>query len=228
MSGPETLIGSTRAMTTDSPAWKSLSEPLPARFFGAWARDELVVDDDLVADAGRAVWVQAGCFFVDVRGPGGFAGDTCFAGSTKWVEPYLEWEHAVDLERGHEGSDRGRITFDGDDLIEEGGFIAGEHRPYRERWRRLPGPAAPLLAAVAKGAVAVRIGAHAAVVVDDRAQEGGFSARYLRNGSAGWVAELTIECGPAVIVPRPLEPGIALPPGWRWMQEQEIGDQCLT
>ena len=90
--------------------------------------------------------MQAAALFVDVRGPGGFASDTCFAGTTKWSEPYLAWTHLIDRARAEEGEDtlegedKGHITFDGDDLIEEGSFIAGAERSYAERWTRLAGP----------------------------------------------------------------------------------------
>jgi hypothetical protein len=176
----------------------------------------LTVEGTPAADAGRAVWVQAGIFFVDVRGPGGFACDTSFAGSTKWLAPYLEWQHDVDRADDHDGADRGHITFDCDDLIEEGGFIAGEHRQYRERWRRLPGAPAPLLAASGPGGVAVRIGEHAAAVVDARERGGGFAARYEHLGPAGWETELAIDDGPAVSLPATLDAGAALPDGWSW------------
>jgi hypothetical protein len=189
---------------------------LPARFFGAWERRDLTVDGIPAADAGRAVWVQAGPWFVDIRGPGGFASDTSFAGCTKWAEPYLEWEHTVDQERAAAGVDRGRITLDADDLLEEGGFIAGEHRSYRERWRRISGRPAPVLAAVGPGGVAVRVGDHAAVVLDERAHGRGFAAQYARLTASGWEAELLVDEGLPILMPAPLEPTAQLPTGWTW------------
>jgi hypothetical protein len=189
---------------------------LPAQFFGAWERRELTVDGIPATGAGRAVWVQAGPWFVDVRGPGSFASDTSFAGSTKWADPYLEWEHTVDREHTAAGVDRGRITFEADDLIEEGAFIAGEQRKYRERWRRISGTPTPVLAALGPGGIAVRVGSHAAAVLDERAHGGGFAARYARLGASGWASELTIDEGLPIVVPTPLDRTTQLPTGWTW------------
>jgi len=200
---------------------------LPARFFGAWERSALTLDGEAVADAGRAVWVQAATFFVDVRGPGGFASDTCFAGTTKWSEPYLAWTHVIDRagpEEGAdavEGEDRGHITFDGDDLIEEGSFIAGAERAYAERWTRLAGPLTPVLAAASPGGLSVRVGDHAAAVVDRRATGGAFVAAYWRRGDSEWRLELDVD-GDVASLPPPLEPGAALTDGWHWQTGAEV------
>jgi Protein HRI1 len=200
---------------------------LPAHFFGAWERSALTLDGTPVADAGRAVWVQAGAAFVDVRGPGGFASDTCFAGTTKWSEPYLAWTHVIDRagtedgEDALEGEDKGHITFDGDDLIEQGSFIAGATREYAERWTRLPGPLAPVLAAASADGRCVRVGDHAAAVVDRRATGGEFVAAYWRWSDSEWRLELEID-GEVASLPPPLEPGAALMDGWHWHTEAEV------
>jgi hypothetical protein len=188
----------------------------PATLWGAWERGELTCDGRLHAGLGRAVWLQAGRWYVDVRGPGGFASDTCFAGSTKWEAPYLTWAHDIDRMDESGGMDRGHMTFEGDDLIEQGEFIAGMARSYRERWCRLPGPAAPLLAARAHRGLALRVGDHAAAVVDDRESTGAFTARYWRRSGPEWELELSIDDGGRACVPEPLDPNLALANGWRF------------
>lgn len=188
---------------------------LPERFVGAWERAELTIDGEPVDDAGRVVWVQSGSAFVDVRGPGGFASDTSFAGDTAWDPPHLTWAHAVDRDPKSDGVDCGHITFDGVDLIEEGGFIAGQARTYQERWQPLPGALGGIvLAAITAGGVAVRVGDHEAVAVDRRSAGGGFAARYSHWSGARWDLELCIEDGAGVELPEPLEPGVLLPDGW--------------
>ena len=188
---------------------------LPARFVAAWERGELGVDGEPVA-GGRAVWVEAGRAFVDVRGPGGFASDTTFAGTTSWSEPYLTWHRTVDAEPDG-GVDRGRITFVGDDLVEEGEYIAGRVVTYREHWHRLEGGAGTRLAAVTDGGVAVRVGDHAAVVVDLRPIGGGIAARYDRWYGTAWQTEIGFgtEADRAQL-PAPLDLDTGPPVGWSW------------
>lgn len=191
---------------------------LPSRFLGAWERRDLTVDDEVVADAGRAVWVEAGAAFVDVRGAGGFASDTCFAGATTWCDPHLSWRHTIDRDASAVGDDAdvGYITFDGDTLIEEGAHIAGTAAAYRERWVRLPGSDAPVTSATTEGGLAVRVGDHAAAVLDRRDAGGGFAAAYARFDGERWVTEL--EVGDSdVELPRPLVQGGVLPTGWEWL-----------
>ncbi|MBV9665664.1 MAG: hypothetical protein JOZ37_16985 [Actinobacteria bacterium] len=197
----------------------TLLSPLPARFLGAWERFGLTVDGDPVTDAGRAVWVEAGAAYVDVRGAGGFASDTCFAGTTSWNAPCLTWRHEIDAHPGEGGVDVGHITFDGDDLIEQGDFIAGKQVPYRERWRRLGGPLGPVLAAdTADGAgLSVRVGNHAATVVDRTPAGGTLSARYQMWTGRRWVTEVAVGDGDDVgVLPGPLDSDAPLPPSWRW------------
>jgi hypothetical protein len=200
------------------------ADPLPDRFHAAWERSELAIDGELATDAGRAIWVQAGTLYVDVRGPGGFASDTCFAGTTKWREPHLAWTHLIDRAGPEDGADEGHITFDGDDLIEQGGFIAGAEHRYHERWTPLAGARAPLLAATAGDGISVRVGDHAAAVIDARAIAGPFAAAYWRldTASATWQLELAVD-GDITLLPPPLEPGARLPDGWTWITDGEVG-----
>jgi hypothetical protein len=190
---------------------------LPRCFVAAWERSEFVVDGEPVPDAGRAVWVEAGNAYVDVRGPGGLASGTTFAGTTAWDEPHLTWTHTIDAEPDGDGVDQGLISFAGDDLIEEGEFIAGRVVTYRERWQRIQGSDGPVLAAVTDGGIAVRVGDHASVVVDRRRTGGGIAARYDRWDGTAWCAELRFgDAWERDQLPGPLDPATAPPNGWSW------------
>ena len=161
--------------------------------------------------------MEAGSAYVDVRGPGGFASSTTFAGTTAWAPPHLTWTHAIDAEPDGDGVDRGVISFVGDDLVEEGEVVGDHVIHYRERWRRLPGSPGVVLAAVAEGGCAVRVGDHASVVVDRRPSGGAIAARYLRWDGTGWSAELDFgDAAERDRLPMPLQPDAALPAGWSW------------
>jgi hypothetical protein len=190
---------------------------LPETFIAAWNRSEAIVDGEVVTDAGRTVWVEAGRAYVDVRGPGGFASDMTFAGSTTWVEPHLTWSHAIDADLESDGVDVGLISYDGEDLIEEGEFIAGRTIKYTERWERLPGGAGPVLAAVTDGGIAVRVGDHASVAMDRRSTGGAIAARYAHWDGTAWQPEIEFGDDAAVAqLPPPLAPGTEPPAGWSW------------
>jgi hypothetical protein len=193
---------------------------LPHQFIAAWNRSEAIVDGEVVTDAGRTVWVEAGPVYVDVRGPGGFASDTTFAGTTSWIEPRLTWSHAIDADLESHGVDVGLISYDGEDMIEEGEYVDGRVIKYSERWQRLPGGDGPVLAAVTDGGIAVRVGDHASVVVDARRAGGAIAARYAHWDGIEWKSE--IEFGDAAalaLLPTPLEPGTEPPEGWSWSDQ---------
>ena len=196
---------------------------LPRCFVAAWERMELVVDGAPIA-GGRAVWLEAGDAFVDVRGPGGFASDTTFAGTTSWADPYLTWSHTVDAERQSDdaelhsdAADRGLISFVGDDLIEEGEFTTDRVVTYREHWHRLAGGGGPVVAATTDGGVAVRVGDHAAVVLDRRPTGGGIAARYDRWDGTAWHSELRYgDERSCEELPPMLDFDAGPPDGWVW------------
>jgi hypothetical protein len=190
---------------------------LPPRFLGAWDRRELTVDGASIA-TGRAVWIEAGAAFIDVRGPGGPASDTCFAGTTSWCDPYLTWVHELDAAGGWHGTaDIGRISVVDGDLLEEGALPGDPPRTYSERWRRLPGSDGPVAVAVTDRGIAVRVGDHAATVVDAREVNGPIAARYDRWDGGGWRTELWFgDPRAADGLPPPLDPAWPPPPGWSW------------
>jgi hypothetical protein len=204
---------------TGAQALEAMGAPAPpSRFVGAWERIELAIDGDLIA-AGRAVWLEAGSGFVDVRGPGGPASDTCFAGRTAWCDPYLTWAHEVDATEstGGDTTDIGRITVIGGDLLEEGALPGEPSVRYAERWRRMGGPAGPIAVAATEHGLAVRVGDHAAVVLDARAIGGPIAARYDRWDGQVWRTEITHgDPRASDALPSPLDPAWPAPPGWWW------------
>ncbi len=187
---------------------------LPARFIGAWFRSELIVDGEVVEN-GPTMWLEAGTAFVDVRGPGGFASDITFAGTTAWSEPHLTWTHEIASEEM--GDDVGLITPDGDDLIESGEFTTDRVITFAERWSPWPGTDGPVAVAETDGGLAVRVGDHASTILDRRANGGGVAGRYQRRDGTVWVTEIThgSEADLAAL-PAPLDPTGPPPPGWTW------------
>jgi hypothetical protein len=197
-----------------------VSGGLPPAFLGVWQRVGLSVDGQVVVDPGRAVWLETGSGFVDVRVGGGPDCPAASGGTTSWDGASLLWSLDVDsrADQGlYRAIERGRVAFDGGDLVEEGSASDGSPAPYLARWRRLPGvggPWAPNLAAATAHGIAVRIGMHAAVVVDREAAGGGLAAAYCRWDGFVWRAELTLGADPCDLPM--LEPGAVLPTGWAW------------
>jgi hypothetical protein len=195
-------------------------EALPARFLGVWERTELSLDGRPVAEPGRAVWLETGSGYVDVRIGDGPDCPAAGGGTTTWDGTSLLWSLDVDSRAGdglYSSVERGRVTFDGDDLVEEGTGTDGSPAPYRARWRRQPGVGgrwAPNLAAATGHGVAVRIGMHAAVVVDRGPAAGGVAAAYCRWDGLVWRSDLTLGDDPWDLPM--LEPGAVLPTGWHW------------
>jgi hypothetical protein len=193
---------------------------LPAAFLGVWERSELSVDGRPVADPGRAVWLETGSGFVDLRTGEGPDCPAAGGGTTTLDGATLVWSLDADsrAEQGlYRAVERGQVGFDGTDLVEEGSGTDGSPAAYRARWRRLPGvggPWAPNLAAVTARGVAVRIGMHAAAVVDRGPAGGGIAAAYCRWDGFVWRAALTFGDDPDDLPM--LEPGAVLPAGWTW------------
>lgn len=192
---------------------------IPPRFHGAWRRVSVALDGGPPHEPAQVVWVQAGTAFADVRVPldGAVDAAVSFAGTTRWEEPDLVWDHQLDL-TGGSTEDRGTVWWTGGDLVERGSFLVdGELVPYVEVWRRLAGSTGPALSMVrADGhGLLVRAGDHGLTVTDDR-PTGAYRACYRsRDGASGrWPTVLTLGPG-AEELPAPPLCGDDMPAGWQ-------------
>jgi hypothetical protein len=196
---------------------------IPEGFRGAWQRISLSIDGGPWYEPSRAVWVQASTAFADLRLPirGGAAPDpdggcpshpsVSFAGAARWDEPYLSWNHRLDLH--HEaGTDDGATDVaatgwqDGC-LVMAGSFDRGGRRvPYVEMWERLPGSDGAVIALVRSDGLGVMVqcGDHAVTVVDERPNGGWYRACYRRGASRGWPVALALGAGSSAL---PAPPG---------------------
>jgi hypothetical protein len=185
---------------------------VPRRFVGAWERESLSIGGVSMPGAGRAVWIEAGGVYVDVRAPGTVASGTSFGGQSSWRSPMFTWRHDVDLHPRPGTVDRGALTLDDDRITERGTGVDGIPAQYEEWWRRLP--------AVAGRATAVAINAHGlAVRVDDYAAllvaspaPAGAGARLWEHANGAWVETITL--GDPGATPRPHGSGWRLTRGW--------------
>jgi hypothetical protein len=142
---------------------------IPAELTGGWQRVSIAVGDGPPREDCSVWWLQAPSCHADLRVPiGEGAQPLAFAGSTSWQEPALTWTPALSLDPTDE-VDTGVISWDGADLLEEGTCtVEGERVRYVERWRRLPGSTAPLLALERDGGRIVRAGRYALTLLDAR------------------------------------------------------------
>lgn len=179
---------------------------VPRRFVGAWERDELRIAGRAVPGIGRAVWIEAGGTYVDVRAPGTVASGTSFGGRSSWRSPAFTWRHDVDLHPRPGTVDRGVLTLDGDRIVERGTGIDGGAAPYEEQWRRLPATGGAVTAvAIHPHGLAVRVGNTAALVLAAPAPARG-GARLWEHADGAWVETITVG-----------DPGAtARPNGSRW------------
>ena len=60
---------------------------VPSEFVGAWEREGLDVGGAVVHGVGRALWIESGGTYVDVRAPGTVASGTSFGGRSTWHQP---------------------------------------------------------------------------------------------------------------------------------------------
>lgn len=194
---------------------------IPARFWGAWTRADLVLDGVAQEETARVVWVQGPSRFADLRvARADGVPVACFAGTTSWDpagrpggDGRLRWARAFDL-RPAGAEDEGDVAWDGPDLLESGVFpFPGTDGPvpYVERWRRLADDA-PIQAWAADTGVAVQAGSHAVVVAVDPS---GLSAGCFRGEGDGWVLAFGIGAGALTV------PTEAAPRGWRLVEASD-------
>lgn len=176
--------------------------------FGAWRRRSVVVGDGPPFETQEVRYVQTSADYADLRV--GLADPTSdqasFAGTCTWNPPWAAWSHDLDLEPTSR-DDHALLTRSHDGALEERGTwrtAAGE-LAYTEVWQPLPGARGPVLALRGDRPLArlVRVGDHAIVVVDERAQGGEHRARYERFEGGRWWTEVSI--GDAADLPSPPE-----------------------
>jgi hypothetical protein len=138
------------------------------------------------------IWLQGPLLFVDLRVEQSTGVlQSCFAGTASRSPPCLTWTHDLDLVLG--ATDRGEMSWDGDDLIERGVAAfpgTGGPVPYVERWRRLADDR-PVQAELVGGGVQVCAGRHSLAIVPTRT--GVLTATYRQLGPAGWHVERHVE-----------------------------------
>jgi hypothetical protein len=105
---------------------------------GLWRRS-LLIDADGSRDTSAGVrWLQGITAFVDSRG---------FAGWLSQRGDIFEWSRPFDLQPGGPYPDAGRMSWDGETLIE-----VGVHADYAEHWVRDAAPVPPCWALTLRGA----------------------------------------------------------------------------
>ena len=157
---------------------------MPDRFVGAWVRISIALGEAPASEPAFVVWVQGRSAYADLRVPHTGDGVECFAGHTTWEPPHLRWSHDLDLAGGPAAvTDVGHVDWVDGDLVESGTFVIdGREVPYVEVWRRLPGSDGRVVEVTDAGYTQVAVGEHELTVVDDRANDGTFSAQYRRAG----------------------------------------------
>jgi hypothetical protein len=153
---------------------------------GAWERRSIALGEGPPSEPASVIWVQGTSAYADLRIPlDSGEGAECFAGRTEWDPPHLHWSHELDLAGGPAAlADVGAVEWVDGDLVERGTFVVdGAEVSYVEVWHRLAGSDGPIVEEVEPGtSTRVVVGDHELVVVDRRAEGGGFSARYRRRG----------------------------------------------
>jgi len=130
------------------------SGQVPRSLCGLWQRLSLETPDAPRDTTTRVFWLQTPTLFADIRVPSlravrrdrtrldeyacdelavlaqqdGFAGRTALDGAL------CRWEREVTFQPPTGVPDEGRLTFQGEEIVED-----GVHLSYRERWRRVPG-----------------------------------------------------------------------------------------
>jgi hypothetical protein len=187
---------------------------IPERFCGAWRRVSISIDGGEPMEPSEVVWVQTATAYADIRVPRMGFGDlhpaVSFAGTTRWIDPRLHWRHDLDLDADRSPDDTGdvgRVSWDGDDLVESGTFgDADVEVPYVEVWRRMPGSDGPMHDWVSPDGTHrfVRAGEHAITVADERGAGGTYRACYRTRLGDQWAVELALG-DDAVDLPIPTE-----------------------
>ena len=183
---------------------------VPRRFVGAWEREHLEIDGRTAPGIGRALWIEGGGTYVDIRSAGTVASGTSFGGRSTWRSPVFTWRHDLDAHPRPGSVDRGELSLVDDRIVERGVGIDGGTATYEEHWRRLPTANLDLTVAAHAHGIAVRVGDHAGLLV---ALPGAPAfARAWRFADGQWLDEITL--GSPGAHPEPRESNWQLTPGW--------------
>ena len=174
---------------------------VPRRFVGAWERQKLRVDGRAVPGIGRAVWIEAGGTYVDVRARGSVASSTSFGGRSAWRSPVFTWHHDLDLHPCPGRVDRGELSCSDDRIIERGTGLEGGDAPYEEHWRRLLSTSSVTAVVTHEHGLAVRAGDHAALVIATP-QSSAACARAWQFTNGRWIETITLGTPRGTPVPR--------------------------
>ena len=164
---------------------------------GAWTRSRLVVDGARCVDRSRVLWLQTVDWYAHVQIPyhseisssGGpeatLSRPWAFAGTSTWRPPVMTWHHQLDSMR-EPITESTPLEGAGDLLIEAGSFKwAGLAIPFREEWRRISRPDAPVSAEIAAQRVQLTIGERRILIIDER-PAGPFRASMLTFNEGSW------------------------------------------
>jgi hypothetical protein len=184
---------------------------MPDRFVGAWEREQLEIAGQRVGGIGRAVWIESGGTYVDVRAPGTVGSDTGFGGRSVWCAPNFTWHHDLDLHPRPGTVDRGELTVVDDRIIERGVGLDGSPQRYVEHWRRLANTHDTIAIATHSDGLAVRVGDHAGLILAVHGDRSG-CARVWHYAHGRWRETITV--GSPQRVPHPDGSGWRLPDGW--------------
>jgi len=111
---------------------------LPNKLVGVWYRESLQINSGKPYEDSHVVWIQTPQRYADIRvGKQNIKGaSTAMCGAQTWFDPSLTFHHELSYEVAFP-EDKGRISWDGDTMIEDGSVIFdGTSFEYQERWTR--------------------------------------------------------------------------------------------
>jgi hypothetical protein len=158
--------------------------PQMADCTGLWRRTTLIDSDGSRDTTADVRWLQGITAFVDLRrsGPPMSSVQDGFAGWLSQREDIFEWSRFANVQPVGPHPDAGRMSWDGDTMVE-----VGVHADYVERWIRDSGPVSPcwaltLCAADGAEALLLRVGR-----LFGWAQQSGPHAEISLGNVDGWV-----------------------------------------
>lgn len=131
-----------------STTWHVTDAGIPETLVGIWQRESVELEGAPGLPRGafetaRVRWYQARTRYADLRIPSGppapFCEEEAFGGRQRFEAPRLTFLHDLDRS-GRLADDEGDLAWEGEVLVETGGFeFEGHPCRYTERWRRVSG-----------------------------------------------------------------------------------------